>query len=300
MFKNKLPILKEIAFRAFLFTTILSFALLFCSCNNKVVTISNVETNANQKSMTAQQTIPLPDTKQGLSGTGFTCTGLTYSQKNDSFYVGNFGAALPSNDEHFPSIVQLSKDCSSIISEITLDKFLTETSSIQGVAYDISNDSLWLADFSNNSIYNITSNGELLNRLNYINPNGVAYDSRTDTLWVINNSSNNGDIIIKNIKKSGEEILTFNISGIYHSDQLYLDEQNDSLYFSAGADYHGENYIYLLSLANRRCSQKYVLGDSYAIEGICIVDGKLFVCNDGFYHNSYSNTNEMKVYNIAN
>ncbi len=281
--------------------TILALSILFTTtilfgCSNTVI-VATVETNGI--AMSAKQTIPLPNLKREATNLGFTCTGLTYSNVNNSFYICNFGQMLPSSENNSPSIVQLSTDYTTVLSEITLDTFLPKTASLQGITYDNSNDSLWFADYADNAIYNITTNGELLSKIEYSHANGIAYDSKSDTLWVINNSSDKGNVIIQNIKKSGEEVVTISISGIYHSDQLFLDEKNNILYFSAGANYVGENYVYEISLTEYSCSQKFTLTDSYAIEGIYIINNDLIVCNDGYYHSSYSNTNEIKVYQIS-
>lgn len=286
--------------RMLLFLTMITFLTFACGCNNNVIRITHIETEANSQPMMAQQTVPLPDVKDCASGSGFTCTGLTYSQKDDTFWVGNFGMLYPSDSQRYPSIVQLSKDCTSVLTEIPLKETLSETLNFQGISYDNNSHSLWIADPSAGFIYNVTMNGKLLTQTACTDANGVACDSDSDTLWVINNSSDKGDVVIKNIKKSGESIIAIRISGIYHSDQLYLDEKNDVLYFSAGAQYSGENYVYAVSLTENTCKKAYTLGDSYAIEGIFITDGQLFVCNDGLYHNSTSNTNEMKIYTIAN
>ncbi len=273
------------------------FITTFCGCNPQTKIIP-VEYNEPVQMVHAHQTFPLPDVMYSSPGSGFTCTGLTYSPKSDTFYIGNFGMTFPSDSERSASIVQLSKNCSEVLSETPLNEIVSETINLQGISYDTSNDSFWIADSDHQLLYNININGELLTKLQCPDINGVAYDSRNDTLWVINNSSDNGEVIIRNLEKSGREVSSFRISGIYHSDQLYLDEKNNLLYFSAGANYTGENYVYALSLTTYSCTLKYVLGDSYAIEGIYILNDQLYVCNDGLYHSSLSNTNEMKIYNM--
>ena len=79
-------------------------------------------------------------------------------------------------------------------------------------------------------------------------------------------------------------------------DQLLLDEKNDLIYFSAGADYHGDSYIYTVDLKTSKVKPLYVLKDSYAIEGITIVDDVLYVLNDGYYHDAETPINQVNMY----
>ena len=79
-------------------------------------------------------------------------------------------------------------------------------------------------------------------------------------------------------------------------DQLFLDEKNDLIYFSAGADYHGDSYIYTVDLKTSKVKPLYVLKDSYAIEGITIVDDVLYVLNDGYYHDAETPINQVNMY----
>lgn len=75
-----------------------------------------------------------------------------------------------------------------------------------------------------------------------------------------------------------------------------IDEKKDLIYFSAGADYHGDSYIYTVDLKTSKVKPLYVLKDSYAIEGITIVDDVLYVLNDGYYHDAEIPTNQVNMY----
>ena len=68
------------------------------------------------------------------------------------------------------------------------------------------------------------------------------------------------------------------------------------IYFSAGADYHGDSYIYTVDLKTSKVEPLYILKDSYAIEGITIVNNVLYVLNDGYYHDAQISVNQVNMY----
>lgn len=120
-------------------------------------------------------------------------------------------------------------------------------------------------------------------------PSGIANDSRSNTLWILTNN------YLYNCSYDGvvQKTVKIHIKG---QDQLFLDEKNDLIYFSAGADYHGDSYIYTVDLKTNRAKPLYVLKDSYAIEGITIVDDVLYVLNDGYYHDAETSVNQVNIY----
>ncbi len=77
---------------------------------------------------------------------------------------------------------------------------------------------------------------------------------------------------------------------------MFLDEENELIYFSAGADYHGDSYIYTVDLKTNKVEPLYILKDSYAIEGITIVNNVLYVLNDGYYHDAQISVNQVNMY----
>lgn len=43
---------------------------------------------------------------------------------------------------------------------------------------------------------------------------------------------------------------------------------------------------------------KYILKDSFAIEGISIIDNDILILNDGYYHNAKVAENQINYYSI--
>lgn len=250
--------------------------------------VENVEKNAIA-------TIYLPDVKYGTAGKGFTCTGLTYSPSDGTFYAGNYGKMLTSDSTLNNTIVHLSSDFRTNLGEIELNSIYPDFKDTQGVTLDTSDNTLFVVSTGNKSMYHVSTAGVGLGSVNLgFNVTGIAYDSRTDTLWVI------GSTILRNIKKDGTVIKTIDISNISTVDQVYLDETNNYIYATAGANYTGDNYVYKINLATGTNELAYVLKDSYSIEGIYINSsiGRMYILNDGYYHNATILANIVQVYNI--
>ncbi len=241
--------------------------------------------------------IVLPDVEKGETGKGFTCTGLTYDETDKCFYVGNYGKMLPSDSTIYNTIVKLSADGNTVLGEIKLyDTIPTMTGDIQGLTVDYSDNTIWVVAYAEGKIYHINKSGTLLGTVNHTGANGIAYDNRTDTLWVLAITNNGGNI--KNITKSGETNKTITFTGISAVDQMYLDTQSNTIYFSAGANYNSNNYIYKANLNTDEISLYKTLEDSYAIEGIWIKDNLLYVMNDGYYHSAKYRYNYMMIYSL--
>lgn len=240
--------------------------------------------------------ILLPDVKNGAQGKGFTCTGLAYDKLENIFWVGNYGKMLPTDSTTHNSVVALTFDGSSILNEINLSNTPFSATDIQGIAFDYRSNSLWIASSIGNLIGNISKNGVVLKTIDFQKPNGIVFDHRTNTLWVLTYSSDCVDFY--NINTSGIVLDKFSFSGISDSDQLYLDDENNCLYFSAGANYAGENFIYKINLDSKKITDKYVFMDSYAIEGISINNNHLYIMNDGYFHSAKDRSNYMAIYNL--
>jgi len=157
---------------------------------------------------------------------------------------------------------------------------------------DTSDGTIWFASSQNSEIYHIKKDGTVLGSLDYSKANGLAYDDESDSLWVLANET------IANIEKDGSVIKSYSISGIDAADMLYLDTACENIYFTAGNNYQGDNYIYKMDVATGTTTLYKTLTDSYAVEGLCIVGNKLYVMNDGYYHSAKDNRNVMNIYTI--
>ena len=132
----------------------------------------------------------------------------------------------------------------------------------------------------------------MLGCLSYSKANGLAYDANTNSLWVLSGST------IANIKKDGTVIKSFSVSDINAADMLYLDATCENVYFTAGANYQGENYVYKMGVETGSTILYKTLTESYAVEGLCIIENKLYIMNDGYYHSAKDNRNVMNIYII--
>lgn len=223
---------------------------------------------------------------------GFTCTGLTYDRKRNTFWIGNYGKLTPSDKLKTPSIIQVSADFKTILSKIT---FTDSDIDIQGVSYDETTDTLWYSD--GKQVINCDIEGNFIKSINLgpyskYKPNGVSYDYQTETLWIL---------CYYNYLLHYD--LNGNLINSYQSDYIGQDHLcfngNGQLCFSAGIDYNGsDNYVVIYSMDDMRIEKAYQVLESYAIEGISILDSTLFVVNDGLYHEAKINKNVVIKYTI--
>ena len=188
---------------------------------------------------------------------GFTCTGLYWDKEEECFFIGNAGKYKP-NDKTFQASIEIvEKDFSAIKGDIPCYLKFENMRDIQGVTKS-TDGTIWLCSYGENKIRHIDEKGNELGNFDIKEPSGIANDSRSNTLWILTNNY------------------------LYNC--------------SAGADYHGDSYIYTVDLKTSKVKPLYVLKDSYAIEGITIVDDVLYVLNDGYYHDAETPINQVNMY----
>lgn len=217
---------------------------------------------------------------------GFTCTGLYYDENEQLFYVGNIGKYKPEEKTFKATIEIIDSSFENILETITLYDKYPNIKDIQGITKD-SNDNIWFCSPAENLIRLISKDGNEISKISVKNPSGIAYDKEKKNLWVLTdkfliNYSTKGDVIKKFfIKEKGQ-------------DQLYIDESK--ILFTAGLDYNGDSYIYEVDKETGKYKIKYILKDSFAIEGISIVDNNILILNDGYYHNAKVAENQLNYY----
>ena len=217
---------------------------------------------------------------------GFTCTGLYYDENEQLFYVGNIGKYKPEEKTFKATIEIIDSSFENILETITLYDKYPNIKDIQGITKD-SNDNIWFCSPAENLIRLISKDGNEISKISVKNPSGIAYDKEKKDLWVLTdkfliNYSTKGDVIKKFfIKEKGQ-------------DQLYIDESK--ILFTAGLDYNGDSYIYEVDKETGKYKIKYILKDSFAIEGISIVDNNILILNDGYYHNAKVAENQLNYY----
>ena len=227
---------------------------------------------------------------------GFTCTGLAYDEIEDCLWVGNAGLEYPGDSRSHPSLVKMTKN-NSIINEV--DAFVVEAETknkdLQGIAFDSKDNVLWVS--LGGRLLCVTKDGHLIKKIQIADStfkvNGIAYDKRNDTLWILGATD-----YLLNITKSGE-VLSRIPCDIRGQDQLTFSPKGQ-LYITAGIDYHGRNnYLYEFNENSEVIRAKYRLIDSFAVEGCCFIGDKLYVMNDGYYHNAMRKKNEVFIYSLS-
>lgn len=234
----------------------------------------------------ANKILKIPD--KNKENIGFTCTGLFWDEKEKCFLIGNAGKYKPMEKAFKATIEKVNKNFSVIEESIECYQNFKEIRDIQGVSKD-SNNTIWLCSYGENIVRRIDEKGKEISKFEIREPSGIAYDKRDDTLWILTND------YLYNCSYSGKINRSIKVH-IKGQDQLFLDTEKDVLYFSAGLDYHGDSYIYIVDLSMKMIKPLYVLKDSYAIEGIAIVGNILYVLNDGYYHDAEIPYNQVNMY----
>jgi len=233
--------------------------------------------------------ITLPKTKD--SDGSFTCTGMTYDSSENAIWGGYYGKTIPEDEVQRPALIKLDMEFN-ILDEIPLKSFVLRNPrmSLQGITYDSVDNSLWFTD--SESIYEIDKSGNLLRTLQIDglqNPNGLVYDYTSDTLWILGYR-----FYLANIKKDGTIIRKIRCN-YFDQDQLMM--VGDNIFFTVGADYKGDqNYLGAVDKTTGKVAAIARLAESYAVEGCCVVRNKLYIFNDGFYHDCAIKENLVQVY----
>lgn len=271
------------------------FVFAFVFLYSKVGKLENTQSISkvplNKTIIDSVQIIELPDIYDEYEG--FTCTGLTYDVETDSFWIGNYGKLFPNEKSATPSLINVSSDFKKILRIISIKN---DRADIQGVSYDNETNTLWYSDGID--VVNCDLDGDVIQKIDLgkykkYKPNGVVYDSEKSTLWVL--------CFYKYLLKYNQDGKLINV---YDSDYIAQDhlaiDKNGKLYFSVGNDYHGNNnYIVSYSMDTMKIDNKIQLQNSYSIEGICFVGERLYVTNDGLYHNAKINKNLVIEYNLS-
>lgn len=266
------------------FLAVLSIA--FCFCLH----------GCGRNAIESREMIALPDAASSPEGRGFTCTGLALDSESAEWLVGNVGQDRPDNGDMRSTIVRLSGDFSTVLGEIDLHDAFPRMKDIQGLCVDGADLTIWFCSFGEGKVRHITRDAQSLGEFDIEQPTGITYDSRTDSVWILTYTQ------LIRISKDGEWLESFEVN-VKGQDQLWLDETNNVMYFTAGINYSGDifkgdNALWSVDLDTGAVNEVCVLADSYAVEGICVSEGKMYVLNDGYYHSAKIPVNQVNVYDI--
>ncbi len=223
-------------------------------------------------------------------GSALTPTGISYNKTDNCFYIGNYGKGSKKDVEFCPSIEKVNLDFRNLSDEI----FLSDNNiDVQGIAYDEKTDSIWYANGSNIVNYSIDEKKEIesfsLGKFGRYKANGICIDIYDESLWILCMYK-----YLLHYSKDGNLIKAYDCDYI-GQDHICMDE-NGQIYISVGIDYHKNNNFVLSFNKNLNLESIYRVCDSYAIEGIVVINSKLYVVNDGIYHEAKINTNYIQEY----
>ncbi len=237
--------------------------------------------------------ISLPNGAQGQNANGgFTCTGLaliTTGKWKGCWVAGNDGRAYEgssggSSPPFLCSIVILSPDLRRIIKEIPCNtSSFPGIQSIQGVAWDSSDGTIWFVDKTNKTLRHITFDGAKLPDEIVVThtANGLAYRADLDALYTPNEGGN--QVYLMSCA-TGALIRTLTgISAV--ADQLYYQASSNRLWVTIGNNgVDGQALVYNAETMAQVAA--YPLPGSQAIEGIHFDETAklLTTLNDGAFH----------------
>lgn len=235
-------------------------------------------------------TVELPNVLS--DGYALTVTGLSYNVKDNIFYIGNYGKAVKDDKNFHPSIVTTSSNFSTIENILY---FENKELDMQGIVYDEINESLWYTN--GDAVINCkAADGEefsqfFLDNYSKYKANGICIDVEDGSLWVLCLYK-----YLLHYSRDGVLLNTINCSYV-GQDHICMNEKGQ-LYISVGVDYKGENNFVIELDRNGNIQTVYRVKKSYAIEGIVIINDKLYVANDGIYHDATILNNYIQIYNI--
>ncbi|RRN78543.1 hypothetical protein EIM50_13720 [Pseudoxanthomonas sp. SGD-10] len=228
--------------------------------------------------------ISLPDgaLAQNPNG-GFTCTGLdkiTTGQWKGCWVVGNHGLPAPGTG-NTPSIVILSPDMRRIVKEIPCLPLFPTIVSIQGVAWDTSDDTIWFVDKANQTLRHISVAGADLGEHIAVPHaiNGLAYRPDVDGLYAPAEGTAN-----LNLYSCADGSLISTVSGISPTaDQCHYNAALGQFWITRGNNGADGEYIAYDPDTGRMLLRRTLPG-SQSIEGLHFDGSILTVVNDGAYH----------------
>lgn len=254
-------------------------------------------TNSEMERITLYAPVPefvsttnLPDGLGGDVGEGFTCTGLAYDATDDTFWFGNDGRNNLADTSYQSSIVHTSKNGATKLGEIDLVALYPAIKSVQGVAIDTSDNTIWFSSTDENLVRHITKAGAHIGSFAVTAPNGLAYDAVHDELLVLTNASN-----LVRYSKSGTAGTSISMS-LVSPDMLWLSADANELWMSYGFSISTGCYMMGCRFSDGFKTGQYLVAEATAIEGIHYDGTNLYIANDAYMHVVPNNKNALQVY----
>lgn len=223
----------------------------------------------------------------GLSN--FTATGFTYDSTTDTFWIADHGTN--SNDK--VQLIQISSDFSTVVSIVQVGDYINDgVNSLQGIAYNRQSDSILCA--MGEKIIEVNKRGGVISSYTHDlirknRANGICIDEQDNSIWILC-----FDNVLLHFDASFILIDSFDIN---YWDQDMIVSNGEFLYFTVGADYQGDNnFIVSFNKKTHEIKTEYRVLQSYAIEGVVVLDGKILVMNDGLFHKAAIPKTYISVY----
>lgn len=242
-------------------------------------------------SLTTGQTLPETGSR---TGAGYPGTGATLDPTDYSFW-GGYGTARASSAA---GIVHLSADLTTIRDYYSVASLGISPGSVQGVAYDSSDDTIWFIlklTTRGTRLVHMTKDGSLISDrgLRSADSNGLAYDSTRDQLIVMKTTGTVNWIDKETLDGTGK---SFTATG-RNNDQLAYDPARDELLVSGGANgTDGTIKRYDVSGSRATLIETITLEGADAIEGIVLYGNDYVVWNDAATHPGNPPENRVLVY----
>jgi len=234
----------------------------------------------------------LPDGQGSVAGKGFTGTGLDYDDADNRLWIANDGRANASSTNN-ASLVQVSLDGQTKFTEISIEALSPAAGTVQGVAFDSSNGTLWCASPAENKLHNVSRAGALLGSLTLsgVALNGLAYDSARDRLWLLNGSD------LRRYTKAGVLELTV-VHGIPNTDQLYYEDGADILWLTSGQNGTAMKVYSYTCSTGAIGTTVFTFADAQSAQGCAKRGTTVYVTHNGFFHSSSPPFNQLQRYQI--
>jgi hypothetical protein len=247
--------------------------------------------------------VEVPDIATSDPGHGFTCTGIAYDSVLDCFWVGDDGRQDAADLTYQPTIVQLSRDLTTVLSVINVYDIIPGGTSVQGVTIDTTDNTLWFCMVLSNTIYHCTKAGVLIEDEIVIGSgeaNGLAYDPTLDEFWVCSLAK------LQRYDKAGVKQFEFTgaeLGATLNLDHVFVDDDSRLLYatYQLSAGSGAAIFVYDIGL-NRRYmlpAAVYRIPEILAVEGLTIVGNTLYIVNDAYFHTVAPLENQIVRYNLA-
>jgi len=252
----------------------------------------------------------LPDGALGsTTGKGWTSTGLFHD--NGTFWSGNDGRMNNKDSTYDPSVIRMDMDGTTILEQIDVHALEQQAGvdwgirTIQGVIVD-NNGDLWVASSNSHKIFKISAieleNGETEYQLNpeelivHQGANGLAFNPDTNEMMTY--SVSNGYVTVFDIS-DGSATMTRSFAIGRGGDQMFYQAETGHLMASFGGN-GKPGYIRIFDAeTGARIGQSSTFAEVTAVEGISIVDNRLYFQSDAYFHpEGPVDLNQLIVYDL--